>query len=81
MLLVGRRRSQLQPQLATSLALLRHDLIQLRRELRVRLLELRHLGVGQLEALLRELGDALPKLLLERRAISASAGRVRDLRE
>jgi hypothetical protein len=39
------------------------------------------LGVGKLEALLREVCDALPKLLLELRAICAREGLGRDLRE
>src|SRR5690349_7928661 len=72
-LLIGVRGSELDPQLSTRLALAGEQLLHLRREARVRLLELRHLVIAQPESLLGHRGHALPQLLLEHRALSTCA--------
>jgi len=59
----------LETELAPRLALLCRKLIELRTEPRVGLFQLGHLRVAQSDPLLRQPGNAFPKLLLERRAV------------
>ena len=74
MLLIRLRGCQLEPELTSGLPLLGRQLAELWTKPSVRLAELGHLRIAQAEARLRQLGDALAKLLLQHRPVGIRCG-------